>query len=279
MNLSKRFNVFGSSSRASGSSVTATNYDSSTGIYNPEAPEAIMRKLADYAFMLRDFKLAQGVYDMLRTDFNSDKAWRYYAATNEMAAISTLMLPQTLSARSRTENIDPMLEAAVYSYLTRCDAPYSALRCLGLSIELLRVRGGTTSDDAARWTCKLLESSVVGDIGNALWKERVAACFTTKHATRRKYGGGRRRKAALWNILAADQWLTLGKCLQAARCLQWANDFYNEDSRPVGVEKFHAARDYLQGLAAEIDRERYGESAGGDDGLVEDVVSDMQEVL
>lgn len=41
-----------------------------------------MRKLADFAFMLRDWKLAHSVYDLLRTDFNNDKAWKYYAAAH-----------------------------------------------------------------------------------------------------------------------------------------------------------------------------------------------------
>ncbi|GME57398.1 hypothetical protein GTA08_BOTSDO13493 [Neofusicoccum parvum] len=53
-----------------------------------------MRKLADYAFMLRDFRLAASTYDILRTDFNNDKAWKYYAGANEMTVISTLLVPQ-----------------------------------------------------------------------------------------------------------------------------------------------------------------------------------------
>lgn len=38
-----------------------------------------MRKLADYAFLLRDWRLAHGVYELLRTDFTNDKAWKYHA--------------------------------------------------------------------------------------------------------------------------------------------------------------------------------------------------------
>ena len=38
-----------------------------------------MRKLADYAFMLRDWKLAHSTYDILRKDFANDKAWKYAA--------------------------------------------------------------------------------------------------------------------------------------------------------------------------------------------------------
>lgn len=38
-----------------------------------------MRKLADYAFMLRDWKLAHSTYDIVRKDFANDKAWKYAA--------------------------------------------------------------------------------------------------------------------------------------------------------------------------------------------------------
>jgi trafficking protein particle complex subunit 8 len=38
-----------------------------------------MRKLADYAFMLRDWRLAHSTYDIVRKDFGNDKAWKYAA--------------------------------------------------------------------------------------------------------------------------------------------------------------------------------------------------------
>ena len=48
-------------------------------IYAYNTPEAQMRKLADYAFMLRDYKFAHSVYDTVKKDFSADKAWKYYA--------------------------------------------------------------------------------------------------------------------------------------------------------------------------------------------------------
>jgi len=47
--------------------------------YAHNTPEAQMRKLADYAFMLRDYKFAHAVYDTVKKDFSADKAWKYYA--------------------------------------------------------------------------------------------------------------------------------------------------------------------------------------------------------
>lgn len=105
MSLSKRWTPF-SSNRTSSSptqSPSGSNYDSLQGFYRPDAPEALMRKLADYAFMLRDFKLALSTYDLLRTDFTNDKAWRHYAGAAEMAAVSALMNPAPLPTKSRTD--------------------------------------------------------------------------------------------------------------------------------------------------------------------------------
>jgi len=50
--------------------------------YAYTTPEAQMRKLADFAFMLRDYRLAQSIYDTVRKDFQlEDKAIKYYAGT------------------------------------------------------------------------------------------------------------------------------------------------------------------------------------------------------
>ena len=55
-----------------------TPYTSNTH-YAHNTPEAQMRKLADYAFMLQDYKFAHSVYDTVKKDFSADKAWKYYA--------------------------------------------------------------------------------------------------------------------------------------------------------------------------------------------------------
>lgn len=60
-------------------STSSSNYDAHSASYLPSAPEAQMRKLADYAFMLRDWRLAHSIFELLRTDFNNDKAWKYHA--------------------------------------------------------------------------------------------------------------------------------------------------------------------------------------------------------
>ncbi|KAI1822269.1 ER-golgi trafficking TRAPP I complex 85 kDa subunit-domain-containing protein [Xylaria intraflava] len=232
---------FGSNSRSSGSgSSSGSNYDS-LGFYRSDTPEAIMRKLADYAFMLRDWKLAYSTYEILRSDFNNDKAWRYHAATNEMAALSLLIMPQNLSSKTRAETLDTLLEAAYYSYLTRCDAPYGALRCLALGLELLRLRGGSSVDDAAKWGIRLLESKILGPVGDALIKERLAVCYASKEGLGTQAWGSRRRKSALWSVLGAETWLAQSKFIQAQRCLNEARRTYSDLPTDHGIDKFSHA--------------------------------------
>ena len=179
MSLSKRFTTFGGRS-SSGPSLGAvgSNYDSIQGHYKPDAPEAVMRRLADYSMMLRDFKLAQGTYEILCQDFKNDKAWRYYAGANEMAAVSTLLAAGGLSTKTRTETVEQYLETAYYSYITRVNAPYNALRTLILGTELLKLRGGGALDDSARWLGKIMDDHLVGPTGYAMVLERSALCYS-----------------------------------------------------------------------------------------------------
>jgi hypothetical protein len=242
MSLSKRWTPFGSSRNSSSSSTASSNsnYDSLQGFYRPDTPEAIMRRLADYCFMLRDWKLALSTYDILRTDFQNDKAWRYYAGAAEMAALSALMAPTSLSAKSRAENIDAWIEAASYSYTDRqrSAAPYYALRTLALAFELLRLRGSSAADDAARWATRILETGLVGAIGHALITERISACYEIRTGIGTYKLGNRRRKAAFWAVLAAEHWWRLDKSLQAEKALDAALRLYD-----VHVESHAGGRD------------------------------------
>ncbi|KAK6088445.1 Transport protein particle subunit trs85-2 [Seiridium cupressi] len=279
MGLTRRWG-FGSTSKTTGSTqASGSNYDS-LGFYRQDAPEAIMRKLADYSFMLRDWKLAYSTYDLLRGDFHNDKAWKYHAATNEMAALSLLIMPQNLSAKTRAETIDAMLEAAFYSYLTRCTAPYGAVRCLTFGLELLRLRGGSSIDDAAKWGIRLLESKILGPVGDALIKERLAVCYASKSGLGTQYLGGRRRKSALWSILGADAWLAQLKYIQAQRCLNEARRMYSDLPTEHGIDKFDRASAFMLGLGQrlneQLEAEEYGHGSAVDE---DDVVDEESEVL
>ncbi|PHH77908.1 hypothetical protein CDD80_7590 [Ophiocordyceps camponoti-rufipedis] len=241
----------GSRSTSGGTGMAKDNYDTS-GFYPADSPEAIMRRLADYAFMLRDWKLAYSTYDLLRSDFSEAKAWKYHAAANEMSAISFLLIPQSLTSKSRAETVNQMLESALYSYGTRCSAPYGALRSLTLGYELLRLRGGSNIDDAGRWGLRLLESKILGQVGDALLKERLAVCYASKGSVPNLTLGGRHRKSAVWSVLAADSWCQQAKYIPAQRCLDDARMAYASLPHKQGVVGFGSARSYILSLQQEL---------------------------
>lgn len=227
MSLSKRWTGFGSAKGASTATATGqnspnSNFDPSRGYYSPEAPEAIMRQLADYSFMLRDYKLAFGTYDSLRTDFSNDKAWAYHASANELAGVSFLLIPQVLSTRARSEVVDQKIEAALYSYLTRCSLPFGATRSILLTIELLDGRGPGAAEDAAKWAMKSLELGILSPILQVLMTERIADIRNTEKGTGLLRLGSRRRQAAFWNTLASVLWMRLGEPVLASARLQMA---------------------------------------------------------
>ena len=236
MSLSKRWAGLGSAKSttpglAGTSNPSGSNYNYLQGYYPPESPEAAMRQLGDYAFMLRDWKLAYSTFDSLRADFGHDKAWNYHAAANEMAAITALLIPHTFSSKSRTESIDQMLENAAYSYLTRCSMPFSVNRCLTVAMELLLNGGPSAVDDTARWGGKLLELGVLSASPQALTAERIAQAYNSRGQTRSATAGPRKRQTAFWNVLASKSWLRLNRPHQARVRLQEASALYDLDNQ------------------------------------------------
>jgi len=280
MNLSKRWGGFGGSSRNSTSgSGGSSNYDAQ-GFYSAETPEAIMRKLADYAFMLRDWKLAMQTYDILRSDFNNDKAWKYHAAASEMAAFSLLIMPPAMSSRTKLDNVNAMLEQAFYSYHTRCSMPASAMRTVALGLELLRLRGGPAIHDSVRWGMRLMEARLVGPVGEALLRERLAIGCATKQGIGSMAWGSWRRKSALWSVLAAEAWLDQDKFIQAQRCLNEARQMYSMLQSDEGISGFGEASEFMARLNRRLKdgltTEGAGDGAGEADGeAVEEYVVEV----
>ncbi|KAL8692713.1 MAG: hypothetical protein Q9218_002302 [Villophora microphyllina] len=213
--LSKRWAGFGSSKGSNGTTAnqvpSSSNFDIDRGFYSPEAPEAIMRQLADYAFMLRDFRLAYTTYDSLRTDFSNDKAWTYHASASEMAVVSFLMIQQTLTNKSRIEVVDQKLDSALYSYLTRCSMLFGATRALILAIELLIGRGPGAAEDAAGWAVRLLELGILGPIPQTLVTERLADIHRSRSGLGALEFGSHKRQTALWTVIASILWMKLDR--------------------------------------------------------------------
>ncbi|KIX08755.1 uncharacterized protein Z518_03412 [Rhinocladiella mackenziei CBS 650.93] len=267
MSLSKRWTGIAGPSRSSssitslGGSGASGNYDSLQGMYRYDAPESLLRKLADYAFMLRDYKLAASTYELLRTDYANDKAWKYLAGANEMCCIATLLNPLTSSGSSKfkIENFDLMLDVASYSYLTRCSDPALALRAILLGVELLKVRGRAASELAAKWAIRSLELGLVGSTGHVLVSERIASCFADRIGIGHTNWGMRRRKAALWNIMTADEWMKLGRAEIAGERLDEAQELYNETQKAQATKEYQEMAEYLEQLRLAV-RMKLGEA-------------------
>lgn len=251
-----------------------------------------MRKLADFSFMLRDFKLALSTYDILRSDFNNDKAWRHYAGANEMAALSALMSPHTLSSKTRTENVDNWLETAMYTYTARVESRYYALRGTALSLELLRLRGSSAADDAARWGQRIIDDRLVGKVGKALFQERISACYAFREGIGSMKLGARRRKAAMWAALAADEWITGDKALQAEKSHDRAMMFYSStpaliatigrevEEETGAVIPFGGMQDFITQIHEDIVHMRFERGLDGDENEAteEEDAMDVEEV-
>jgi hypothetical protein len=178
-----------------------------------------------------------------------------------MCCVATLLNPLTSSGSSKfkIENFDAMLETASYSYLTRCNAPHLALRAILLGVELLKVRGRAASELAARWATRSLELNLVGSIGHVLVSERVASCLADRIGIGNTSWGTRKRKAALWNIMAADEWMKLGRAEIAAEKLDEAQELYGETKHSESHKQFHDLAEYLEQLRLAV-RMKLGEA-------------------
>lgn len=150
-------------------------------IYPFSAPEAQMRKLADYAFMLRDYKFAYTIYDTVRRDYATEKTYKYHAGTQEMMGICLLMLPPSPSASK--SDVDRHFELAVQQYVGRCRSPFHATRTTILYYELLKTR--------RQWkdmpTALVRMTGEDSDLRSGLFLEQAAHCFLRAPMVR-KYG-------------------------------------------------------------------------------------------
>ena len=290
MSLSKRWTGFGSGRGAKGSPTSTpgssgSNYDPVQGYYAPDSPEATMLRLADYAFMLRDWKLASSVYDIVRTDFRDDKAWNYHAAANEMAAVSMLLTTQPTSSRAKTDTIDAVLDVASYSYITRCENPHGAVRCLVLAIELCKNRGGSAVRNATRWAEKLLEISILSPLANALLIERLAFCYALQQGTGKLNWDSRKRKTAFSFFLAADVWLRLESYANARARLRDAAESYEVTNERGALAPWPSMQEKWTELQQEITNQDAGGKSSGifgresSNGAIDDETEDFDTLV
>lgn len=139
------------SSDSAPQATTSGAYSHNAGFYHRSAPEQTLRKLADWALMLKDFKYAYSTYDLIKKDYANDKAWAYVAAAQEMCIVSLLLAQtQPLLAdtppqkpdkntlrKIRHDIIEPYVDNLAYTYRLRLNAKTYAVRSHVVIAELL----------------------------------------------------------------------------------------------------------------------------------------------
>lgn len=135
----------------SNSTTTPGSYNTLGNLYHRSAPEQIIRKLADWTLMLKDFKYAYSTYDFIKKNFTADKAWVYVAASQEMCIVS-LLLAQTqqltldtlplrpdknLLRKIRHDIIEPYIDNLSYTFKLRYNIKTYAIRTYIIVAELL----------------------------------------------------------------------------------------------------------------------------------------------
>lgn len=119
--------------------------------YYRSSAEQVIRKLADWSLMLKDFKYAYSTYDLIKKDYINDKAWVYVASTQEMCIVS-LLLAQTQPLASDTlptapdkntlrkirhDIIEPYIDNLTYTFKLRFNVKTDAVRSYLIVAELL----------------------------------------------------------------------------------------------------------------------------------------------
>lgn len=191
-----------------------------------------------------------------------------------MTAISLILTGTGLTTKVRADQIYPLLDLAVYSYRSRCSSTYCALRALLVSVELLRLRGGGAADEAATWAIHARDMHANPGIGHALVTERVGACYSVREGVGTGAWGARRRKAAMWRMLAAGEWLAAGRGAVSRACLDGAVGVY-EGTGFEGVRAFVEGVKRGSGFGGVLvdvgGREEEGEEGDGE-GVEEEVL-------
>lgn len=216
-----------SGSSASGGLSASAGYDAHHQVYAYSSLEAQTRRLADFAFTIRDYKLAASMYDLGRKDFAADKATRHSAGATEMFGLSHLMSMYT--SQSAPIDVDSYLAQACYEYhvgsstgansgattMTEENHIY-ALRATLLYYEAYRMLRYLRAAPAG-----LLRMSERSDevLAPLLLEQAALACLDSQPKPSL-------RKFALYLITAAHKYQACGQKLLSMRCYALAGVVY-----------------------------------------------------
>ena len=209
--------LFGAAGKSVVQSAANPGYNSQHDFYPYNSIEAQSRRLADFAFTIRDYKLAAATYDICRKDFGADKAWTYSAAANEMLGISMLM--NALMVRTRPPEVDSFLSQAYNEYSLKPNRENSALRATLLYYEAYRLVSHLRPASAALVRMAGASEEVIGAL--LLEQAAVADLGPGKPAL---------RKHAIHLVMAGHRYQSCGQKLLSLRCYAQAATCYKGKS-------------------------------------------------
>lgn len=183
---------------------TKMSYNSSGGYYLAESPEMILRKLADWYFMLGDYKNAYTIYGLVKKDMINDKAYAHLSSLQEYSVFSLLLgasgksgaSTQPITPKMISTVINPMLDSSFYSYLSRCNLKTYTIRLTIIAAELYFFLGQTTGSTIAENTQssitpntetyynesmilfkKIIDSKLLDNLSNGYLMQRIAYVY------------------------------------------------------------------------------------------------------
>ncbi|AAS54585.2 AGR096Cp [Eremothecium gossypii ATCC 10895] len=243
------------------SSAAGTLSTSSDGYFLASSNEFLLRKLADWSFMLSDYKTAYSIYYILLRDFELYP--QYLSSCQEFSALSLLMGAHSIVTTKMIKNdIDPL----IMKYMDSTVASLNYLgkfRCLVYMAELFLSLSDTWT--SAPFAIKYLELILqneqlkLGPLSRTMLWERISYAYqlridprihtddeylsdnfmelTTEddfcmnpnklhHWRIHSLGLTRHRKEAVFRLLAAKKWLEYGHIRQGAWSLKGCNKVY-----------------------------------------------------
>ncbi|KAJ3184112.1 Trafficking protein particle complex 8 [Gaertneriomyces sp. JEL0708] len=214
---------FGGSSKSPTATQPAVIDRNGLAIYPYNSPELIMRRLADYAFMLADYRLAYGTYDSVRKDFQgNEKSLKYLGGTQEMLAVCMLM-----SDGIGRGSLEGHFDVAISAYRDTKSLPYAA-RATVLCYEMLKQRG--LFHEAAPLLIRMTGED--SDVRSALFLEQTAVCYLRIYPPMI-------RKYAFHLILAGHRYSKAGHRAHAYRCYLAALDVYEDKDWSLVEDHVH----------------------------------------
>lgn len=190
-------------------------YNPTDGYYNGKSPEMIIRRLADWYFMMGDYKNSYNLYDLIKKDMTNDKAYIHSSSLQEFIVASLLLGAsnrvnpfnvmsdeksiQSITSKMIADIITPALDSTFYSYLSRFNMKSHSIRLTIIMAELYLLLGqsmaytqaqsptsvvsgqspGMYYSEAIKLFKKIIDSNLLSNLINSFLIQRVAYIYYT----------------------------------------------------------------------------------------------------